>query len=236
MYNLRECSLSQIIGEMEDFKPLKDRMGVYCVTEKFVVDDTVFEVDDMVVLCGDGTDIGLILFSYEKFKRIPTQFLGSFDMMTGYNKLLISINTFHKRFKLDIAETNRIEKYIDKAKVLYAEKNKISKENNKIKNDKKCFFMAFIKCFFMAFIATIFLSVVMTDCTAKKFNYFIYIAACIFYIYIIVEAISILRIEKSLSYVRDDYYAKCLEVDKEREQEGLYFCAIIDVVCHGDIL
>ena len=27
MYNLRECSLSQIIGEMEDFKPLKDRMG-----------------------------------------------------------------------------------------------------------------------------------------------------------------------------------------------------------------
>lgn len=233
MYNLRECSLSQIIGEMEDFKPLKDRMGVYCVTEKFVVDDTVFEVDDMVVLCGDGTDIGLILFSYEKFKRIPTQFLGSFDMMTGYNKLLISINTFHKRFKLDIAETNRIEKYIDKAKVLYAEKNKISKEHNKIKNDKECFFLTGV--ILMACIATI-LSVVMTDCTAKKFNYFIYIAACISFIYIIVKAISILRKEKRLSYVRDDYYAKCLEVDKEREKEGLYFCAIIDEVCHGDTL
>lgn len=133
MYKLNEQPISTILEEMEDFKPLADRVGIYRVKEKFAEQDTVYEKGDLVALCGYGDDDRIIFIPYENYLRIRTRTMPDFlsgmkeDKECVVTSLLLS--TFHSRFELCLPETERIEEIRNKAiKLSKEKKNQLAAE------------------------------------------------------------------------------------------------------------
>ena len=133
MYKLNEQPISTILEEMEDFKPLADRVGIYRVKEKFAEQDTVYEKGDLVALCGYGDDDRIIFIPYENYLRIQTRTMPDFlsgmkeDKECVVTSLLLS--TFHSRFELCLPETERIEEIRNKAiKLSKEKKNQLAAE------------------------------------------------------------------------------------------------------------
>lgn len=218
MYRLSEQPVSIILKEMNDFKPLTDRIGIYKVKEKFAVTDSVYEVGDLVALCGHGEDDQIIFIPYENYLRIRTEKMSEFLSGMKDNKeckvISILLSTFHSRFELCLPETEKIDEIRKKAINLNNEKEQQSKAYNYTLDGAAYSLIIFFPCIIAGLLAH--------GCGYLYFAIILYIISALILINFIKESITY----KVKGNKQDDIFFKYVgmfrEIDEQRKKDGLF--------------
>lgn len=211
MYKLREQPISRIFDEMVNYSPLCHRVAICKVKEPFSIYDITYEEGDLVALSGDSeSKIGIEY--YQDFKKTY-----SYNLHYGVSgdTLSIPVNDFKKRFELCEKETIKVEDMIKQAKDI--EYEKYCEIEEKRADPYEDYIPATLGM--MGIIATILAFVFLVFRTGAKesiLTSLIFLAIILgFFFFNFVKDIKYRIIDKK-------YSNKYLEMDKQREQNGMY--------------
>ena len=105
MYNLSEQPIPRIIDEMTDFTPLKNRTAIYTVKERFSIEDTVYEVSDLIAVRGfNSSEVEVV-----PYVELLKQKSESFDLrIYGKTLSISSVDKFKELFSFSEKETSNL--------------------------------------------------------------------------------------------------------------------------------
>ena len=116
MYNLSEQPIPRIIDEMTDFTPLKNRTAIYTVKERFSIEDTVYEVSDLIAVRGfNSSEVEVV-----PYVELLKQKSESFELrIYGKTLSISSVDKFKELFSFSEKETSIIEDISKECKAIH---------------------------------------------------------------------------------------------------------------------
>lgn len=213
MYKLSEQPVARIIDEMVNFSPLYHRVAVCKVKEPFSIDDINYEEGDLVALTGDS-ESKIEIECYQNLKERH-----SYVIRYGVSgeRLSITVDDFKKRFELCEEETIKVEKMIAQAKNIYSEQySEILQKRAEPLDDYGFVAIGLMLILGLAFVIYLFLP---GRDDRDKLSLIILILSTI-----LVLSFFLFNFIKDMKHrvIERKYLDKYNEMDKQREQSGMY--------------
>lgn len=211
MYKLSEQPVSRIFDEMVNFSPLYHRVAVCKVKEPFSIYDINYEEGDLVALTGD-TESKIEIEYYQNLKKRH-----SYNIHYGVSgdRLSITVDDFKKRFELCEEETIKVENVIKQAKdIKYEEYGEI--ENKRAEPLDEYGFATIGAMTIIGASLTLWCLLFKPDTKAFILTLLIFLAIILcFFLFNFIKDMKYRVIERK-------YLDKYKEMDKQREQNGMY--------------